>query len=128
MAHRLLGGQVSASPDRAGGLAWQPDRHDGSVSVGGPQVPTEQVGYAVHPRPAQVRHKAGRLTKGKLREPSRHLAGVDWLKPESGRNRYHGQPCHLLCHRQDQVVKLRSAQRRERQAGVGSSADPVLPA
>jgi hypothetical protein len=39
---------------------------------------------------------------------------------EAGRNRYHRQLCHLLCHCQNQVVKLGGAQRRERQAGVGN--------
>src|SRR5664280_2656220 len=42
-----------------------------------------QVGHAVHPRPAQVRHQAGRLTQGKLGEPGRHVTGVDPLKPGS---------------------------------------------
>ena len=87
MAHSLVRGQVRASPECAGGLAREPDRHDQPVLAAGPQVPAEQRGHPVHPRPGHVGHQAGRRAERKVHEPGRHLVGVDRLEPEPGRHR-----------------------------------------
>jgi LexA-binding, inner membrane-associated putative hydrolase len=52
----------------------------------------------------------------------RHLAGVDRLDPEPGRDGYDGQPGHLPRCGEDQVVELGRAQRCPRQARLGHDA------
>jgi len=100
-------------------LPGKPDRHDWTALVAGPQVSAEQVGHAVHPRSAYVRYQPGQLAMGKLGEPGRHLAGVDRLELEAGRNRNHRQLRHLLEQHQVQFVELGGTQRRSRQTRVG---------
>src|ERR687890_1968477 len=77
-AHGLLGSQVGAGPEHAGGLARQPDRHDQPTPMTGPKVAAEQVGRAVHSRPTYVGHPARRLAESELDEPGRHLVGGGW--------------------------------------------------
>src|SRR5215212_8736169 len=103
-AHGLLGSQVGAGPEHAGGLARKPERHDRPTPMTGPKVVAEQLGRTVRPRPTHVGHPARRLAERELDEAGRHLIGVDWLELEAGRSRYHRQLCHLLCHHQDQVL------------------------
>jgi hypothetical protein len=77
VANGLFGGEVGAGPVCVGSLAGEPDWQDQPVPVTGPQVPAEQLGHPVHPRPGDVGHEAGRLAEGKLDESGRHLSGVD---------------------------------------------------
>ncbi len=92
------------------------------MPVTGPQVSAEQLSRAVHLRPSDVGHQARWRAERQLDEPGRDLAGVDRLEPETGRERYHRQPGHLLRYHQDQVVELGGAQRRPGQAGIGHDA------
>ena len=73
--------EVRAVSERAGGLAWKWDRHDRPMPTNGLQVCMEEFGHLIHPRPAHVRHQAGRTAQRKFYEPSGHLPGVDRLEP-----------------------------------------------
>src|SRR5215210_1984356 len=54
---RPVGGQVAAGPEHAGGLAGQPERHDRTPPLTGPEVDAEQLGRAVNPRPTHVGYR-----------------------------------------------------------------------
>jgi len=71
MARRPFGRQIRTGPDCAGSLAGEPDRQDQPVPVTHPQIPAEQLGHPVHPRPGDVGHEAGWLAEGKLDESGR---------------------------------------------------------
>nr|MBA2311005.1 hypothetical protein [Pseudonocardiales bacterium] len=106
MADGPFGRQVRAGPVGASSLAGEPDRQQQPVSVTGPQVDVEHLVHPLDPRPGKVWNEAGRLAESKLDEPGRHLCGVDRLKPEAGRDRYHRQLRQLSDHCQHRVVEL----------------------
>src|SRR5438270_14041255 len=59
----VVGSQVGAGPKCAGGLTRQPDRYDQPTLVIGVQVPAQQIGHGVRPRPTELGHLAGGLAE-----------------------------------------------------------------
>jgi hypothetical protein len=116
-----LRGIQGASPDRA--EARNPDRHYRPRSpTGGRQVHADHVREAQDLRAGHIRHPAAGITQRKLGEPRRHLARVDRLDRESGRDRYHRQGRQPPGAVADQLVELGRPQGRPGQPGIGDHA------
>ena len=53
--------------------------------MGRPQIGAQEIGQLVRPRPGHVGDEAGGRSERELREPIRHLSGIDGLEPPAGR-------------------------------------------
>ena len=86
------------------------------------QICANELGEAGYQGTAHVGYTAQGLAERELNESGRNLVGVDRLDPKAQGNGYHWPFRELLGARHEQVVKLRGAQHRSWQPGVGHDA------
>jgi len=99
-------GKIGAIADGASSPSGQAHRHHRPVLVACTQIAPKELTRAVHTRSGYVGQEAGRGAKRTFNEPRRDFVGFDGLEPDAGRDRYYGEPRHLLGHREDEVIKL----------------------